>query len=81
MPQPQQDLQIATEPPLTAEQCLSVFRDELRAGRQPEIERYLYRTPHDCHPGLLEKLLTAELQERQRRGEHISVAGYISRLP
>jgi serine/threonine protein kinase len=81
MSQPQKDLQIATEPPLTAEQCLSVFRDELRAGRQPEIERYLYRTPHDCHPGLLEKLLTAELQERQRRGEPISVAGYISRLP
>ncbi len=81
MSQPQKDLQIATEPPLTAEQGLSVFRDELRAGRQPEIERYLYRTPHDCHPGLLEKLLTAELQERQRRGEPISVAGYISRLP
>jgi len=37
--------------------------------------------PRDCHPGLLEKLLTAELQERQRRGEPISVAGYISRLP
>jgi WD40 repeat protein/tRNA A-37 threonylcarbamoyl transferase component Bud32 len=57
------------------------FERGWKAGRRPQLERYLGQVPPPLRPELLHELLALELAYRRRRGEQPGLAEYQQRFP
>ena len=56
------------------------FRAALRGRDRPEIGDYLAEASDEDRPGLLEELITMEVQWRRRRGEMPAIEEYLARF-